>query len=328
MIGNPNSSKRIELSVIVPVFNRPHAIGRLLHSLIKQTYKEFEVIIVEDGSSNKCENVVNEFRPQLAVTYLVNTESVGPGLARNIGCTYASGNFFVFVDSDCFLPPHYFRTIVDEYQKCDFDVFGGPDTGDQSFSTLQKAIDFSMTSFLTTGGIRAGREHLDLFYPKGFNMGIKRSVMNRLGGFIDMRYGEDTELGYRVRSSKYLVKFISDAYVHHERRNSLSGFCRQIFHSGKARVIIFRKHRKAIKMLHLAPATFLIALALSSALAFQSLLFLLPFIIYLAMVGIQASVKLKNPVSGILAAITSLLQVLSYGAGFISQAILYFTEKR
>lgn len=318
----------LKISLIVPVHDRPREVERLLDSLVKQSDADFETVIVEDGSSKPCRSVVSIFEDRLSLRYVKNDIALGPGLARNKGVTIASGNFFVFVDSDCFLPKQYMETLKNELANRPIVAFGGPDTSHASFNLLQQAIDYSMTAFLTTGGIRGGRERLDLFYPKGFNMGMTKKVLDHLGGFADLRYGEDTEFSYRIRKAKYKVGFLANVFVHHERRSSLLGFARQVFQSGKARIIIFQKHRNAMKTVHLVPAVFVAVSGLSIIFSFRNPLFLLPLLIYLAVIGIHASIKLRNPISGTLAIITSLVQILSYGAGFIYQAFLSMIGKR
>lgn len=310
----------LKLSFVVPVHDRPLEVKRLLASLADQSLKDFEVVIVEDGSSDRCNKVVSEFGHSLSIKYIENELPIGPGPARNIGCKAASGNFYIFVDSDCFLPQDYVETLTNELGSGAIDAFGGPDTGHVSFSTLQKAIDYSMTSVLTTGGIRGGRGKFDLFYPKGFNMGVKKEGFDTLGGFRDMRYGEDTELSYRIRKAKYKVKFLDHAYVHHKRRNSLVGFSRQVYNSGRARILISRMHTGTLKLLHLLPTLALFTLLSLAALSFYNTLFLLPIICYAMAICIHASVVSRSLVTGLVAIATSAVQVCSYGAGFIVQA--------
>ncbi|MBS7317220.1 MAG: glycosyltransferase, partial [Bacteroidales bacterium] len=190
----------MKYSLIVPVYDRPDEIRDLLESLAGQSSEDFEIIVVEDGSSRPCGDVAARFaaaHPHIPLKYLVKPNS-GPGQTRNYGAEYAAGEYLIFLDSDVLVPPGYFEAIDSELERCPADAFGGPDRADESFTPVQKAISYSMTSFFTTGGIRGGRRKLDKFYPRSFNMGVKKDLFKRLGGFSKMRFGEDIDLSIRI----------------------------------------------------------------------------------------------------------------------------------
>ncbi len=192
-----NDNSDIFFSVIIPVYNRPDEVRELLQSLTEQTYRNFEVVIIEDGSSDSCESVVDNFHNELDITYHYK-ENSGQGFSRNVGFEIANGDYFIIFDSDCLIPPHYFKTVNKRLKTDWLDAYGGPDRAHKSFTPLQKAISYSMTSPFTTGGIRGNEQHSGTFHPRSFNMGISREVFEETGGFKITRMGEDIEFSIRI----------------------------------------------------------------------------------------------------------------------------------
>jgi glycosyltransferase involved in cell wall biosynthesis len=221
-------------SVIVPVYNRPGEVKELLESLAKQDDKNFEIIIVEDGSTETCEEVVNEYRNHLDIKYFYKTNEK-PAIARNFGMSKASGNYYLFFDSDCILPPRYMSTLKKALDESYADAFGGPDAAHPSFSTMQKATSYAMTSLFTTGGIRGGGEKVDKFYPRSFNMGISDDVTNKIGGFpvTKMHPGEDMVLSIEIIKNNFSTRLVKEAYVYHKRRTTLKQFYTQVYRFDK-----------------------------------------------------------------------------------------------
>ena len=214
-------------SIIIPVYNRPDEVDELLNSLLPQTYRNFEVIIIEDGSAIKCEHVVDKYKTKIAVEYFFK-ENEGQGFARNFGFERAKGDYFIVFDSDCLIPQNYLELVDDFLNSHDLDAYGGPDMAHPDFNVLQKAISYSMTSPFTTGGIRGGRKHLCKFHPRSFNMGISKQVFENTGGYKITRMGEDIEFSIRIINSGFKTALIQDAFVYHKRRSSLSQFYKQL----------------------------------------------------------------------------------------------------
>lgn len=228
-------------SLLIPVFNRPGELDDLLSSLCRQTYVHFEVIVVEDGSTMPAREVVERYRERLDIRYLA-IENSGPGIARNRGAELARGEYLLILDSDVIVPAAWLEQIHDALKHYPVDAFGGPDRAHPSFSPIQRAINYAMTSFLTTGGIRGGRRKLDKFYPRSFNMGIRREVYQELGGFAGLRYGEDIDFSLRIVEAGYRVRLFPAAWVYHKRRTNLRRFFRQVWHSGEARIELCCRH--------------------------------------------------------------------------------------
>lgn len=210
----------MKYSVIIPVYNRPDEVNELLESLTLQTCKDFEVVVVEDGSSIPCQEVVEKYSDRLDIHYY-NKPNSGPGQTRNYGAERSHGEYLIILDSDCILPPGYFEAVEKELQSSPVDAFGGPDRAHASFTDIQKAINYSMTSFFTTGGIRGGKKKMDKFYPRSFNMGVRRSVYQTLGGFSKMRFGEDIDFSIRIFKAGYRCRLFPSAWVYHKRRTDL-----------------------------------------------------------------------------------------------------------
>lgn len=304
-------------SIIIPVYNRPQEIDELLLSLTNQTYIHFEVIIVEDGSTQTCEHIVEKYQHLLKI-YYYKTPNQGPGKARNYGVQFAKGEYIIILDSDCILPSAYMEQIHDALKHYDVDAFGGPDRAHHSFSPLQKAINYSMTSFLTTGGIRGGRKKLDDFYPRSFNMGIRREVYIKLEGFSSMRYGEDIDFSRRIKEAGYKTRLFPMAYVFHKRRTSLCSFFKQVSHSGEARVVLTKKYPSSLKAVHLLPAVFTLYLLVTILLSPFCPLLLLPIAFYALLLFLDAFIRNNRSFKiAALAVITSFVQLTGYGSGMI-----------
>ena len=307
-------------SIIIPVYNRPDEVDELLESLNNQTYLDFEVLLIEDGSSEKCDLVANKYSESLNIRYYFKDNS-GRSETRNYGMERARGEYFVFFDSDCVIPPFYFEKIKKNLTDNYTDSYGGPDKADKSFSNLQKAISFSMTSFFTTGGIRGSKgAKMEKFVPRTFNMGFSKEVYEAVGEFKDM-FGEDIDLSLRIRNKGFTTQLISDAYVYHKRRVDLRSFYRQVHVFGMARISLYLLHPSSMKLVHTLPALFTVASAIMLLLSFYSIWFLLPLGIYFALIFIASSVAYKNISIGFLSIITSAIQLYGYGWGFIKSYI-------
>ena len=245
----------MKYSIIVPVYNRPDEVDELLESLCKQSFKDFEVIIVEDGSDVPCKDVCSKYMESLDLKYFMKQNS-GPGQSRNYGAERSKGEYLIVLDSDVVLPDGYLQAVEDELQRKPADAFGGPDSAHDSFTDTQKAISYSMTSFFTTGGIRGGKKKLDKFYPRSFNMGIRRDVYMQLGGFSKMRFGEDIDFSIRIFDAGCHCRLFPEAWVWHKRRTDMRKFFRQVYNSGIARINLHKRHPGSMKLVHLLPMVF------------------------------------------------------------------------
>ena len=307
-------------SVIIPVYNRPQEVDELLESLCHQTLKDFEVIVVEDGSTEKCDTVCQKYDNLLPVNYYYKSNS-GPGPSRNYGAECSQGEYLIILDSDVIVPEDYLEIIKKELDRKPCDAFGGPDRAHASFTPIQKAINYAMTSFFTTGGIRGGKKKLDKFYPRSFNLGIKKSVYEALGGFAPMRYGEDIDLSTRIFKNGYSCRLFPEAFVYHKRRVKFSSFFRQVKHSGEARVILKNKYPETFKLVHLLPTAFVVGNLLLLLLAiFDSWLWLLPILLYIVIVFVDSLIKNKSLKVALLSVPAAYVQLFGYGTGFLKAA--------
>ena len=322
----------MKYSIIVPVYNRPDEVDELLQSLCEQTVKDFEVIIVEDGSINPCKDVCNKYAGILPLHYYVK-ENSGPGQSRNYGAERANGKYVIILDSDVVLPSGYLQAIEEELAQQPCEAFGGPDAAHPDFTPVQKAISYSMTSFFTTGGIRGGKAKLDKFYPRSYNMGIRHDVYLELGGFSKMRFGEDIDFSYRIVEAGYKPRLFPDAWVWHKRRTDFRKFFRQVYNSGIARINLEKRHPGTMKLVHLLPTVFtvgVIALILISAVGralmhyvdhdqFYWMCFApwIPILFYSLLICFDSSIKNKSLKVGILSIPAAFVQLMGYGLGFI-----------
>lgn len=304
-------------SIVIPVYNRPDEVDELLESLTEQSFSNFEVVIVEDGSGIPCKDIVDKYKEQLNVRYFV-IENSGPGPARNFGVSQSEGKYVIILDSDCILPPTYLKKVDYSFKHYHADAFGGADRAHKNFSTIQKAINYSMTSFLTTGGIRGSEKKLDKFYPRSFNMGLKKSVYEALNGFAPMRYGEDIDFSIRIFKGGYSCYYFQEAWVYHKRRTDFRQFFRQVNHSGKARIDLFRKYPESLKLVHCLPALFTIGLLiLLIAAIFYPPVLVLPAMYMLGLFA-DSLRKNRNAAVALLSVPAAFIQLTGYGTGFIS----------
>ena len=327
----------MKYSIIVPVFNRPDEVRELLGSLAGQTLKDFEVIIVEDGSKTPCKDVCDEFAGILDLHYYYKDNS-GPGQSRNYGAERAQGEWLIVLDSDVVLPEGYLAAVnealtsrLSSLPSCD--AWGGPDSAHPDFTPVQKAISYSMTSFFTTGGIRGGKTKMDKFFPRSYNMGVRREVWNELGGFSKMRFGEDIDFSYRIVEAGHKTALIPEAWVWHKRRTDFRKFFRQVFNSGIARINLTKRHPGTLKLVHLLPTVFtvgVIGLVLISAVGrllmyycsndqwrWLCLLPWVPILLYSLLIFVHSSLQNKSAYVGLLSVPAAFVQLMGYGLGFI-----------
>lgn len=257
------------------------------------------------------------YRDKLNVNY-VKKENSGPGMSRNEGCKHASGDYFVFLDSDCILPPQYISEVKKQLDKNYSDAYGGPDAAMEDFTLTQRAINYSMTSFFSTGGIRGGNERMEKFHPRSFNMGFSREVYLRTGGFSAMRFGEDIDMSIRITKNGFTTQLIKSAYVYHRRRTNLHRFFKQVYNSGIARINLHLRHPGTLKVVHTAPAIFTVGVATILLLtAVISPLVGIVLALHALFIFIDAAFRNKSISIGLLAIITTYIQLIGYGAGFL-----------
>jgi glycosyltransferase involved in cell wall biosynthesis len=307
-------------SIIIPLYNRPQEIDELLHTLTKQNYLQFEVLIIEDGSKIDAKAIVDSYTDRLDISYYFK-ENAGQGFARNFGFERAKGDYFIVFDSDCLIPPNYLETVKNYLLDEQLDAYGGPDGSHPSFTPVQKAISYSMTSPFTTGGIRGNKKHIGTFHPRSFNMGISREVWEKTGGFILTRLGEDIEFSIRIHSLGYKIGLIPDAVVYHKRRTDFFQFYKQLHFFGRARINIYKQFPSELKLVHFFPAFFTLFLLLSlffnlfgSALAelCNTLLSIYVLLIFFHSWNVNKSSKVA-----FLSIAASMVQLAAYGLGFM-----------
>ncbi len=309
-------------SVIVPVYNRVDEADDLLRSLTRQTMTDFEVIIVEDGSTIPCRDTVEKYAGQLDVHYYFK-DNEGRSIARNYGIERSKGDYLIFFDSDCVIPPDYFAILDARLSEAPLDAFGGPDAAHESFTPTQKAISFAMTSFLTTGGIRGGKIQMEKFVPRSFNMGYSREVYDRVGGFREM-FSEDIDMSTRIRQAGFSIGLIRDAAVYHKRRIDFRKFWRQVHIFGRSRITLKLLYPDSLKLVHTLPALAVIIGIVFVALGiFVSPWWLLPIGIYLVALFIAALISTRSLNIALRAVPASVVQIAGYGTGFIRA---YFTK--
>ena len=306
-------------SVIIPVYNRPDEVDELLKSLTTQHFTDFEVIVVEDGSSVPCKEIVDRYTDKLDIKYFLKSNS-GPGQSRNYGAERSEGEYLIILDSDVILPEGYFDAVEKELAASPADAFGGPDRAHDSFTDIQKAINYSMTSFFTTGGIRGGKKKMDKFYPRSFNMGIRKSTYEALGGFSPMRFGEDIDFSIRLFKNGNKVCLFPSAWVYHKRRTDWHKFFRQVYNSGIARINLYKKYPDSLKLVHLLPAAFTLGVLFFLVGSLFCTWSLLPLGLFCLLIFADSSIQNKSIKIGFLSIIASFIQLSGYGCGFLDAA--------
>ena len=309
---------QLSFSFIIPVFNRPEEVDELLQSFVNlKGNHDFEIVIVEDGSTNKSDEVISSFCNKLNISYYFK-ENTGPGDSRNFGMKKARGNYFIILDSDCLLPPNYLNEVKTYLETRYVDFYGGPDASHHSFSNIQKAIDFSMTSFISTGGIRGGENFKQNFQPRSFNMGISKIAFTASKGFGDIHPGEDPDLSIRLKKMGFKSALFPNAFVFHKRRISLSKFYNQVTKFGLVRPILNKWHPETKKLIFWLPSLFIIGLIISVTLvAFSLFIPIYVFAIYFLIAFTMALFKYGNINIAILSIIAIFIQFYGYGNGFL-----------
>ncbi len=307
-------------SIIIPLYNRPQEIDELLTSLTKQTYTQFEVLVIEDGSVNDAAGIVASYSNKLAIKYFVKPNA-GQGFARNYGFERAKGDYFIVFDSDCLIPEDYLEIVAAYLFEHNLDAYGGPDAAHQSFTPIQKAISYAMTSPFTTGGIRGNKTHIGQFHPRSFNMGVSREVYEKIGGFLLTRLGEDIEYSIRIHESAFKIGLIPAAKVYHKRRTSFSQFYKQLHFFGRARINIYKHFPKELKVVHFFPAIFVLGLVtmLFSNVFYPAFGYICNFIfmLFFVLIFFHAWQENKSIKIAFLSLLASFIQLFAYGLGFI-----------
>ena len=316
-------------SLIIPVYNRPDEVDELLESLSQTDYKEdFEIVLVEDGSSLKCEDVLQKYSAKLSISYYYK-ENSGPGDSRNFGMLKAKGDYFIIFDSDCIIPKQYLNEVDKALKENYVDCFGGPDKALDSFSDIQKAINFAMTSFLTTGGIRGGSEKIDKFQPRSFNMGLSRKAFEASKGFGNIHPGEDPDLSIRLWNLGFETKLFLNAYVYHKRRIDWEKFSIQVNKFGKARPILNSWYPKYNKLTFFFPSVFIIGFGLAVFLLIFTYDYLLKlYFVYFLLLFVVSAYQNRSVKIGYLSIVAVWKQFYGYGLGFIESYIKVIVLKQ
>jgi glycosyltransferase involved in cell wall biosynthesis len=317
---------KLNFSIIIPVYNRPNEIDELLKSLTQQDFTDgFEVLIIEDGSTNTCETIVQKYKSQLNVNYFFK-ENSGAGASRNFGMENAAGNYFIILDSDTIVTTNYLQEVKTVLETKFTDAFGGPDAAHASFTSLQKAINYSMTSFLTTGGIRGKKKGVGKFQPRSFNFGLSQTAFSKTNGFADLKVGEDIDLTFRLWENRLETQLIEKAFVYHKRRSTLKQFFKQTFAFGTARPQLNKRYPETAKLTYWFPSLFIIGFDISCIAAIFGYWQLLPFYgFYFALLFLDSLIQNKNIIVAFLSVITSFTQHIGYGLGFLESK--FFSKK-
>ena len=312
----------MHFSFVIPVFNRPAEVDELLESLTFQTYTNFDTVIVEDGSTLKCDKVINKYKSKLDIQYYFKLNS-GPGPSRNYGVDKSNSEYFIFCDSDCIVPPMYLNEVQKQLKINYTDAFGGPDNAHSSFTPLQKAINYAMTAFITTGGIRGGKKSIGNFQPRSFNMGISKDAFQDTGGFGNIHPGEDPDLTIRLWKLGYETQLIPKAFVYHKRRISWTQFYKQVNKFGKCRPILNYWHPETSKITYWFPTCFIFGLAFGLALsgAFNNLVLVYFYVLYFIVILFDSSIRNQNIKIGLMSSFAVFIQYLGYGIGFLKAVI-------
>lgn len=316
-------------SFIIPVYNRPDEIDELLQSLVLLDFDAtFEVVIIEDGSSIRCEDVIEKFKKELDISYFFKPNS-GPGDSRNYGMQHAKGDYFLILDSDCILPSNYLKEVEQSLNNEFVDCFGGPDKALESFSDIQKAINFTMTSFLTTGGIRGGSEKINKFQPRSFNMGLSKQAFEASKGFGNIHPGEDPDLSIRLWNLGFKTKLIKEAFVYHKRRIDWSKFKTQVNKFGKARPILNKWYPEYSKITYWFPTLFCLGFLMSiMLLIFKTRIFFVLYLFYFLALFLLSLFENKNLKIAFYSLIAAFYQFYGYGKGFLISYFNIFILKK
>ncbi len=311
-------------SIVIPLYNRPQEIEELLVSLTRQSHTNFEVLIIEDGSTLDAREVIATYSQKLNVRYFYK-QNTGQGFARNYGFERAEGDYFIIFDSDCLIPENYLETVNRALAKNWLDAYGGPDAAHENFTDVQKAISYAMTSPFTTGGIRGNKKHVGTFHPRSFNMGVSKAAWQKSGGFLLTRLGEDIEYSIRIQKNGFKIGLIPDAVVYHKRRTNFTQFYKQLHFFGRARINIYKHFPSELKLVHFFPAAFTGGIFV----VLCANLFQTPFVgilnafilVFFLLIFFHSWTQNKSLKVALLSVVASFIQLVAYGLGFMQDFI-------
>ncbi len=310
----------MKFSVVVPTFGRPEEVRELLSSFAAQDYRDYEIILVDGSHDTRLEKVIEGFRGKANIRYFYE-KGLGISDSRNLGADKAKGEYLIFMDSDCIISPEYFKNVNIFLSENRVEGFTGPDKAHSSFSAVQKAINYAMTSHFTTGGIRGQKIHIGKIHLRGFNMGILKDAFSKIGGFSGLKAGEDIDISLRFQKAGYKAALIYNAYVYHKRKTNFLKFFIQLFLHGKARIDLYKRHRSSLKLLYFMPSLFIFYLLAGITAIFYCnicfAVFLATILLYLLLLFTDSSIRNKHPGIGLLSVYSSIIMLIAYGTGFI-----------
>lgn len=318
----------MKYSIVIPIYNRPEELDELLESLKHQNIKDFEIIVVEDGSTKDSKHVVEKYQNELPIKYFYK-KNEKQGIARNFGVTHSQGQYIIFFDSDCIIPPDYFEKLEENLNKYAVDAWGGPDKAMKEFNNHQKAISYTMTALLTSGKIRSGNI-IEKFMPRSFNMGVKREVFEAIGGFhpdIIPPGGEDTLFGLMLHKLGFKTMFFENCFVYHKRRNNFKSFFKQVYAFGQARNIMCRALPETFRIHYLFPTAFVFFTLFSILGLFFYWYTIIPLLIYIFAIFIDSGIKNKSLIVAFLSVYSAFIQHFGYGIGLIDPFFSNYRNK-
>lgn len=318
------------VSIIIPTYNRKDVLVEALLSLNKVDYPKnlFEVVVVNDGSSDGTEEVIKSIRKKINYNFkYFNGGRKGISYAKNIAIKKSRGEVIISTDDDCLFEKTWLKKLIKPLENPQVGAVGGPDRAIKNENVLAKSIDFAFSSFIGSGGIhgRFLKVKLGNTYPPGCNMAFKREVVKKIGYFDEaLAPGEDTDYNHRIEKAGLKLVHVPKAFVWHRPRNSIKRFIPYIFKRGKARVEIIRRYPQYREIIYYFPATMVVVVLLLILLSLVSVIFLkiliiclLIYILLLISAGLSAYQTYKNPIYLLIIPPLIMLQHTLHGLGFL-----------
>ena len=223
------------VSVVVCAYNAERTMEACLASLEKLNYPDYEVIVVNDGSTDRTLEISERF----PYCRIISQPNKGLSVARNVGADAAGGEIVAYTDSDCVADPDWLTYLVAKMETAQLMACGGPNFPPPEDSLVPAAVAVSPggpTHVLLSDDVA---EHI-----AGCNMAFRRDVLLRMGGFdpIYRAAGDDVDICWRFQDAGYTIGFSPAAVVWHFRRNTVKAYIGQQRGYGKAEALVYSKH--------------------------------------------------------------------------------------